>query len=139
MMHFHFLIEQISSIVYKYCILNDVIIAGRRICHVTAPLFTAIAYGSMNVMKKLMEKKLLVLSILFENLRNRQPQVVGIEKFATEMQLELGEIRQLLLCMNEAGEIESDLDGQYSLITQTGLCLLNSMKPERVTEYCILQ
>jgi len=77
-------------------------------------------------MTKLKENKLRVLSILNENLRNRQPQVVAIERFADQMQLDLGEIRQLLLRMNATGEIESTPEGQYSLITPTGLCLLNS-------------
>lgn len=79
-------------------------------------------------MKKLTEHKLRVLSILRENLKNPQPQVVGIDKIAGQLQLSLYETRQLLLRMDEAGEIESDMEGQYSLITPIGLCRLTSMQ-----------
>ena len=79
-------------------------------------------------MKKMKETKLRVLGILSENLKNPQPQVVGIEKIADELQLSIAQIRQLLLIMAEAGEIESDMEGQYSLITPAGLFWLTSMQ-----------
>ncbi|MBU1566079.1 MAG: hypothetical protein KJ630_10670, partial [Proteobacteria bacterium] len=67
-------------------------------------------------MENIKENKFRVLCILCENLRNPQPQVVSIEKIAEELKQGVREIRQLILRMNEAGEIESDLEGQYSLI-----------------------
>jgi DNA-binding IclR family transcriptional regulator len=79
-------------------------------------------------MNTLKERKLRVLSILSENLKNPQPQVVGIEKIAADMGLSLGETRQLLLRMDEAGEIKSDMEGQYSLITPAGLGWLTSVQ-----------
>ena len=79
-------------------------------------------------MENIKEIKFRVLRILCENLRNQQPQVVSIETIAEELQKGIKETRQLLLRMNEAGEIESDLEGQYSLITQTGLILLTSVQ-----------
>ncbi|KJS02801.1 MAG: hypothetical protein VR65_03875 [Desulfobulbaceae bacterium BRH_c16a] len=79
-------------------------------------------------MKKMKETRLRVLGILSENLKNPQPQVVGIEKIADELQLSIAQTRQLLLIMAEAGEIESDMEGQYSLITPAGLFWLTSMQ-----------
>lgn len=79
-------------------------------------------------MNTLRELKLRVLSILSENLKNPQPQVVEIDKIAADLQLSLGETRQLLLRMDEAGEIKSDMEGQYSLITPAGLCWLTSVQ-----------
>lgn len=79
-------------------------------------------------MKKMKETRLRVLGILSENLKNPQPQVVGIEKIADELQLSIAQTRQLLLMMAEAGEIESDMEGQYSLITPAGLFWLTSMQ-----------
>lgn len=79
-------------------------------------------------MNTLRELKLRVLSILSDNLKNPQPQVVEIEKIAADLQLSLGETRQLLLRMDEAGEIKSDMDGQYSLITPAGLGWLTSVQ-----------
>lgn len=79
-------------------------------------------------MNKIKEKKLRVLSILSDNLKNPQPQVVGIKKIAGELRLSIDETRQLLLRMDEAGEIKSDMEGQFSLITPAGLCRLTAMQ-----------
>ena len=79
-------------------------------------------------MKSIKENKLRVLSILCENLKNPQPEVVGIDRISGELQLSLKETRQLLLNMDQTGEIQSDMDGNYSLITPAGLSCLNSSK-----------
>ncbi len=79
----------------------------------------------MNTIK---EKKLRVLSILCENLKNPQPQVVGIRRISDALQLSLKETRQLLLTMDQAGEIQSEMDGNYSLITPVGISCLNSSR-----------
>lgn len=73
------------------------------------------------------DRKLRVLNILRENLKHPQPQVVGIEKIAGDLQLSLYETRQLLLRMDQAGEIESGMEGQYALITPVGLCRLTGV------------
>lgn len=79
-------------------------------------------------MQTLNENKLRVLAILCENLKNTQPQVVGLERIANELQMKVGETRQLLLRMDEAGIIKSDVEGHYSLITSEGICWMNTMK-----------
>lgn len=78
-------------------------------------------------MNTLCANKLRVLGILRENLKNPQPQVVAIEKIAQDLQLSLDETRQLLRRMDEAGEIESDMEAHYSLITPIGLGRLTAL------------
>lgn len=75
-------------------------------------------------MKMMKEDKLRILSILSNNLTNPQPQVVDIQTIAAATKLSLKETRQLLLRMDQDGEIQSDMDGNYSLITQAGLSSL---------------
>ena len=77
-------------------------------------------------MKMMKEDKLRILSILSHNLTNPQPQVVDIQTIATATNLSLKETRQLLLRMDQDGEIKSDMDGNYSLITPAGLSSLNA-------------
>ncbi|MFT5697975.1 MAG: putative Rossmann fold nucleotide-binding protein DprA/Smf involved in DNA uptake [Desulforhopalus sp.] len=77
-------------------------------------------------MKMMKEDKLRILSILSNNLANPQPQVVDIETIAAATNLGLKETRQLLLRMDQDGEIQSDMDGKYSLITLAGLSSLNA-------------
>ena len=77
-------------------------------------------------MKRMKEYKLRILSILRANLTNPQPQVVDIKTIADNAQLGLKETRQLLLQMDRDGYIQSDMDGNYSLITPAGLYSLNA-------------
>ncbi len=79
-------------------------------------------------MTTLNENKLRVLGILYENLKNPQPQVVGVEKIAAELQMKVGDTRHLLLRMDESGIIKSDLEGHYSLIISEGICWMNTMQ-----------
>jgi len=72
-------------------------------------------------MASLNDQKLRVLTILRDNLNNPQPQVVGIETIAAELELSLYDARQLLLRMDAIGVIKIDLDAQYALITSTGM------------------
>ena len=81
-------------------------------------------------MKSPDNNKLLILSLLRENLKNPQPQVVGIERIAGELQMSVRETRQLLLQMDEAGIIKSSPEGHYSLITMEGLCWLTMRQSE---------
>lgn len=76
-------------------------------------------------MKPTTENRLKILGILNENLQNPCPQVVSIDAIAEVLQTSLTETRQLLLQMDQAGEIQSDIDGKYSLITPAGLFRLN--------------
>lgn len=76
----------------------------------------------------LIEKKLHILNILSDNLKNPHPQVVSIETIADGLDLSIIEVRQILLNMDQEGEIESDIDGRYSLITPVGLDRLDALR-----------
>lgn len=77
-------------------------------------------------MKMMKEDKLRILSILSNNLTNPQPQVVDIKTISAAINLSMKDTRQLLLCMDKNGEIQSDIDGNYSLITLAGLSSLSA-------------
>jgi predicted transcriptional regulator len=68
--------------------------------------------------------KLQVLAILSENLKKTQPQLVPSTIIAEQMNMSLLELQQVLKSMEGVGEIETDPDLQYNLITQKGLHLL---------------
>jgi predicted transcriptional regulator len=72
-----------------------------------------------------------VLNILAENLKNSQPQVVESCKIAERLDMELKETCQLIKVMNKMGIVESDQDGQRSLITRDGLHFLASLSFSR--------
>ena len=69
-------------------------------------------------------RKQRVLSVLSENLNHPQPDVVDSVRIAETLLMELAETRQIIKILSEAGAVESDLDGQYSLITREGLLWL---------------
>jgi len=69
-------------------------------------------------------RKQRVLSVLSENLKQPQPEVVDSVRIAEALHMELAETRQIIKILSEAGAVESDLDGQYSLITREGLLWL---------------
>lgn len=77
-------------------------------------------------MKMIKEDKLRILSILSKNLSNPQPQVVDSQTIASSLNLSLKETKKLLLKMDMDGEIQSDMDGNYSLITPAGLSSLSA-------------
>jgi predicted transcriptional regulator len=70
-------------------------------------------------------QRLQVLHILCENLKNPQPQLVRSNDIADQLDLSLPETQLLLKVMNDMGVIESNVDGQLSLITSKGLHYLN--------------
>jgi DNA-binding IclR family transcriptional regulator len=70
-------------------------------------------------------KKLQVLHILSENLKNPQPQLVRSSDIAHQVNLSIPEMQLLLKVMNDMGVIESNVDGQLSLITREGLHYLD--------------
>ncbi len=68
--------------------------------------------------------KLQVLAILAENLKIPQPQLVPSTVIAKQMNMSLSQLQQVLRRMEGFGEIETDLDLQFNLITLKGLNLL---------------
>jgi hypothetical protein len=68
--------------------------------------------------------KLQVLAILSENLKQKPPQLVPSTIIADQMDISLSELQPVLKSMEGGGEIKTDLDLQYNLITQKGLHLL---------------
>jgi len=66
-------------------------------------------------------EKIKVLHILSENLKNPQPQLVRSTDIASQLKMSIPETHLLLKVMNDMGVIESNVDGQLSLITQKGL------------------
>ncbi len=68
--------------------------------------------------------KLQVLAILYENLKNKQPQLVPSTIIAEQMNMNLRKLQQVLKSMEGVGEIETDPDLQYNLITLKGLHFL---------------
>lgn len=66
-------------------------------------------------------KKLQVLHILSQNLRNPEPQLVSSDHIAHQLQLSMPETELLLKVMNDMGVIESNVDHRLSLITRKGM------------------
>ncbi len=64
------------------------------------------------------------LSILEENARKPQAQVVNSEAIASMLGLSINETRQLIRCLNDMEVIQSDLEADRSLITQKGISML---------------
>jgi len=73
----------------------------------------------------LKKHKLQVLTILSDNLKNTQPQLVPSTRIADKMKISIPQLQQVLKCMEGGGEIETDPDLQFNLITLKGLRLLN--------------
>ena len=61
------------------------------------------------------------LSILAENSRKPYPEVVDSESIANRLNMSIRETRQMIKCLNDMEVIQSDLEGQLSLITQKGM------------------
>ena len=73
-------------------------------------------------------KKLQVLAILSENLKNPQPQLVPSVDIARKLNVSIKEIQQLLKVMDSLGVIKSNVEGHLSLITRKGLEDLNQSR-----------
>jgi len=72
-------------------------------------------------------KKQQVLEILYDNLRNPQPQTVNSELIADKLEMSLKDTCHLLKIMDQMGVVVSQMDGHSALITQEGLgCLATS-------------
>lgn len=77
-------------------------------------------------------KKLQVLHILSENLKNPHPQLVPSSDIAQRLEWSLPETQLLLKVMNDMGVIESTVDTRLSLITREGLQYLRrQIAPQR--------
>jgi predicted transcriptional regulator len=70
-------------------------------------------------------KKLQVLAVLSDNLKNPQPQLVHSTDIANKLNISISEIQQLLKVMDSMGVIQSNVEGQLSLITPKGVQYLN--------------
>ena len=69
-----------------------------------------------------------VLKLLAENATNNEsPQVMDTDTIARALHIGVGEARQLLRALHASGVIISNLEGQYSLITQEGIQWLDEM------------
>ncbi len=69
-----------------------------------------------------------VLRLLAENATNNaSPQVMDTDTIARALHISVGEARQLLRALHASGVIISNLEGQYSLITQEGIQWLDEM------------
>ncbi|MDR2549990.1 MAG: hypothetical protein LBD10_07325 [Desulfobulbus sp.] len=66
-------------------------------------------------------KKIQVLQILSQNLRNPSPQLVDSDHIANHLNLSISETHLLLKIMNDMGVIETNVDHRLSLITRKGL------------------
>lgn len=73
----------------------------------------------------LKKKKIHILTILFKNLQETNPQLVSSTTIATHMNLGLPDLQQVLKIMEGMGLIQSDPDQQFSLITRKGLIWLD--------------
>lgn len=68
--------------------------------------------------------KLQVLAILSDNLKAERPQLVPSTVIAEQLDISAPQLRQVLKSMAGGGEIETDMDLRYNLITRKGLHLL---------------
>lgn len=69
-----------------------------------------------------------VLRLLAENAwNNTSPQVMDSGTIAGMLEISLPEIKQMLVALHASGVIISNMEGQYSLITQEGIQWLNEM------------
>lgn len=65
--------------------------------------------------------KFRILSILSENLKQAEPQLVPSTAIAGRLNLDMSELQPVLKSMEGTGVIETDPDLQYNLITREGL------------------
>ncbi len=79
----------------------------------------------------LLINKHMVLEILVENLKNSQPQPVDSIVISERLNMGEKDTCQLIKAMDALGMVESDQDGQRSLITRHGLLCFNEMQFSR--------
>ena len=62
-----------------------------------------------------------LLAILAENLKTPYPGVVNSKEIAKRLSMSLRETCQVIKCLHDRGVVQSDMDGQLSLITRKGM------------------
>ncbi len=67
-----------------------------------------------------------LLEILADNLKNPHPELMKTDEIARRLNMTLGETKQMLKSMHAMGTVESDMDGEYCLITRSGLQWLDA-------------
>lgn len=67
-----------------------------------------------------------LLEILANNLKNPHPDLMKSDEIARRLKITLGETKQMLRSMHGMGIVESDMEGEYCLITPSGLQWLAS-------------
>lgn len=75
------------------------------------------------------KRKLEVLGILMNNLKEIQPQLVPSSTIAGQLNMNLLELQTVLKSMEGMGVIETDPDLQYNLITREGLQWFEQQRP----------
>lgn len=76
------------------------------------------------VLMSMQEHKLRILTVLSDNLKETEPQLVSSETIAGRLNMKMTELQQVLKCLEGHGIIETDPDLQYNLITRKGLLWL---------------
>lgn len=69
-------------------------------------------------------KKQRILTILSENLKTPQPQVLDSGSIAEILQMKVSEIQHVVKVLHQRGAVVSDIEGRLSLITPIGLSWL---------------
>lgn len=67
-----------------------------------------------------------LLEILADNLKNPHPELMKSDEIARRLNITLQETKQMLRSMQGMGTVESDMEGDYCLITLCGLQWLNA-------------
>lgn len=76
-----------------------------------------------------------LLEILAENLKNPHPELMKADEIARRLNMTLVETKKMLICLHGLGAVESDMDGEYCLITQSGLQWLDAISSPSLSGY----
>ncbi len=67
-----------------------------------------------------------LLEILADNLKNPHPELMKSDEIAKRLNITLEETKKILRSMHGMGTVESDMEGDYCLITLCGLQWLDA-------------
>lgn len=70
------------------------------------------------------EREMRILSLLGENAKQPNPSIINSETIAEKLHLSLYETRNIIKCLRNIECVQSDLEGNLSLITRKGMQLL---------------
>lgn len=79
----------------------------------------------LEALMSLKTKKLQILEILSDNLKNPHPQLVPTSVIAERLHMLLQDLHYLLKTLDGMGAIQTDPDLRYNLITRKGLSYLS--------------